>query len=246
MDQLRSAPTTTILSIPVDHITQAAAVEAVGAMIARGEPRQLVTLNPEFVMLAQRHREFRQVLQQADLRLADGVGLIWAARWLRRPLPGRVTGVGLCEALASSAAQRGWRLFLLGAAPGVAAAAGAALERRYPGVQIVGCWAGSPQPTAAAEILALVNAAQPDILLVAYGAPAQDLWIATHRAAISAPVALGVGGTFDFLAGRVPRAPLWMQRAGLEWLFRLARQPWRWRRMLALPRFVVAVVRGGR
>ncbi|MGH2391295.1 MAG: WecB/TagA/CpsF family glycosyltransferase, partial [Chloroflexota bacterium] len=134
------------------------------------------------------------------------------------------------------------RLFLLGAGPGVAEAAGAALRSHYPTLTIAGALAGSPRPCDEAAIGAAIRSARPDILLVAFGAPAQDLWIARNRSALGVPVAIGVGGAFDFLAGRIPRAPGWMRRLGVEWFYRLARQPWRWRRMIALPRFAAMVL----
>ncbi|MBN1967050.1 MAG: WecB/TagA/CpsF family glycosyltransferase, partial [Anaerolineae bacterium] len=136
----------------------------------------------------------------------------------------------------------GWRLFLLGAAPGVAERTAAVLECDYPGLQIAGTYAGSPAPQEEEAIIERVNASGADILFVAYGAPRQDDWIARNRERLNVRVAMGVGGSFDFIAGVVPRAPRWMQQIGLEWLFRLIRQPWRWRRMLRLPRFIWAVL----
>ncbi len=206
-------------------------------MIRAGGAHQVATVNPEFVMVAQQNIPFRQVLQHADLCVADGVGLLLAARWQKRPLPERVTGNELLQALAARAATEGWSFFFLGAAPGVAETAAATLQQRWPALRIAGCYAGSPRAEEVVSIIRRVQMARPAILLVAYGAPAQDLWIARCQPTLQIPLAIGVGGAFDFLAGRVPRAPHWMQRWGLEWLFRLLRQPWRWRRMLSLPRF---------
>lgn len=238
-------PTTTILGIPVDHVTLSMAVDRIEQMIAAGGPHQVATVNPEFVMAAQQNTAFRQLLQRADLCVADGVGLLFAARWQARPLPERVPGVELSVALAQRAAERGWRIYLLGAAPGVAEAAAVVLQQRFPALQIAGCHAGTPQAADAPGIVERIRDAQPHILLVAYGAPAQDLWIAHYQPQLQVPVAIGVGGLFDFLSGRVPRAPEWMRRLGIEWLFRLLRQPWRWRRMLSLPRFAWAAWREG-
>jgi len=116
------------------------------------------------------------------------------------------------------------------------------LQARYPGLIVAGTFAGSPRPEDAPHILERLRKARPDLLFVAYGAPQQDLWIARYQPELGIPVAMGVGGAFDFIAGVVPRAPRWMREIGLEWLYRLIRQPWRWRRMLALPRFVLAVL----
>jgi len=124
----------------------------------------------------------------------------------------------------------------------VAERAAQRLTQKYPNLQIVGTYAGSPRPEEEDEIVGLVRAAHPDALFVAYGAPAQDLWIARNLHRLGVPVCMGVGGTFDFIAGVVPRAPDWVQRLGLEWSYRLLRQPWRWRRQLALARFVTLVL----
>jgi N-acetylglucosaminyldiphosphoundecaprenol N-acetyl-beta-D-mannosaminyltransferase len=230
-----------ILGVRVDRVTTAGALARIASFIAEGGPHQVVTVNPEFVMAARHNRAFRAVLEGADLCLADGVGLLWAGRVLGRPLPERVAGSDLVPQIAALAAARGWRLFLLGARPGVAARAAKALQRVNPDLRVVGTYAGSPADEEAPTMIELIRAGRPDILLVAYGAPAQDLWIARHRAALQIPVMMGVGGAFDFLAGVTPRAPRWMRQMGLEWLHRLICQPWRWRRMLALPHFAVRV-----
>jgi len=244
MNQMNSR--ISILGVPVDNITIADAVARVVAYIEQGGPHQIVTVNPEFVMEAQHNAAFRAVLCQADLATPDGFGLLLAARRLGTPLRGRVTGVELTQRIAELAAARGYRVFLLGAAPGVAEQAAAVLTSRYPGLWVAGCYAGSPHPRHAPFLRQLITAAQPDILLVAYGHPAQDLWIARNQPVLRIPVAMGVGGVFDYLAGRVPLAPTWLRRLGLEWLYRLLRQPRRWRRILvAVPLFTWRVLRAG-
>ncbi|GAC1333579.1 MAG: WecB/TagA/CpsF family glycosyltransferase [Candidatus Dormibacteria bacterium] len=235
--------TVRILDVEVDAVTQAEAVAMIGEAIdARrghgGAPFQVATVNPEFVMLARRDREFRGILRDASLRVPDAVGMMIAARILGQRLPERVPGVELVEAVARAAAERGDRLFLLGAAPGVAEAAAGRLMSGAPGLAVVGTFAGDASEAGDAETLAQIRAADPDIVLVAYGAPAQERWSRRNLAVSGATVAMGVGGTFDYLAGRTRRAPPLMRRLGLEWLFRLVTQPWRARRMLALPRFL--------
>jgi N-acetylglucosaminyldiphosphoundecaprenol N-acetyl-beta-D-mannosaminyltransferase len=232
-----------ILGVRVDAVTYCDALDIISGWIEQRTPCQIATANPEFVMAAQQDASFGQVLAQADLCVADGVGLLWAARRLGAALPERVTGSDLTPLLARAAATHGWRLFLLGAAPGVAERTADILQQQSPGLRIAGVFAGSPAEVEAPAIVQRVVAAQPDVLLVAYGAPAQDLWIARHKAELGVPVMMGVGGAFDHIAGVQRRAPLWVQRIHLEWLFRLATQPWRWRRQLALPRFVWAVLR---
>ena len=233
-----------ILGVAVDDLDEDAAVERIDGFIVAGGPHHVVTVNPEFVMEARRNGAFRRVLAAADLATPDGFGLLLVARWRGRPLRGRVTGVALVDRLAALAAERGYTLFLLGAAPGVAERAALALEQRCPGLRVAGCYAGSPRRADEPDIRARVAAARPDILLVAYGHPAQDLWIARNQPLLRVPVAIGVGGAFDYIAGVVPRAPAWMRRLGLEWLYRLVRQPRRWRRILtAVPLFLWAALR---
>jgi N-acetylglucosaminyldiphosphoundecaprenol N-acetyl-beta-D-mannosaminyltransferase len=231
-----------ILGVRVDAITFDATLAHIEGYIADGRPRQIVTVNPEFVMASQSNAEFRRVINEAALALPDGTGVWWASRRLGCPVPERVPGVDLVARLASLSAARGFRIYLLGAMPGVAEMAAKVLCDRYPGLIVAGTYAGTPRVEDEAGIIAQVRAARPHILLVAYGAPAQDLWIARNLDRMGVPVGIGVGGAFDYLAGVHPLAPRWLRRIGLEWLYRLVTQPRRWRRMLALPRFVWQVL----
>ncbi len=233
-----------ILGVRADRVDMAGALARIEALIEqhrqRGGPvHQIITVNPEFVWEARKNLPFRETINQAALVLADGMGIVWASRILRCPFPERVTGTDLLPLLAERSAARGYRLFLLGAAPGVADKAARILQQHFPRLQVAGTYAGSPAPAEAPYILGLIRAARPDVLAVAYGAPRQDLWIRQHAQALGEAgvgVALGVGGALDFLTGRVPRAPRWMQRAGLEWVFRLMRQPRRaWRMRVLFP-----------
>jgi N-acetylglucosaminyldiphosphoundecaprenol N-acetyl-beta-D-mannosaminyltransferase len=237
----------TILGVAVDNLTEDEALVQIAALIAAGGPHHVVTVNPEFVIEAQANPTFRSVLARADIATPDGFGLLLAARYLGTPLRGRVTGVELTLRVAELAAAQGHRMFLLGAAPGVAAAAAAVLQARHPGLIIAGVFAGSPQPRHEPFLRQMIAAARPQILLVAYGHPQHDLWIARNQPFLQVPLAIGVGGTFDYLSGRVPRAPALVRRLGLEWAYRLARQPGRWRRIVnAVPRFAWRVVIQGR
>jgi N-acetylglucosaminyldiphosphoundecaprenol N-acetyl-beta-D-mannosaminyltransferase len=240
-------PYVTILGIRIDDVSMDETIERISAMLADGASHHVVTVNPEFVMTAQQNALFRDVLRRADLAVPDGIGLNLAARWTGQRLTHRVPGVELCERLADLSARTGARIFLLGAAPGIAEAAADVLRQRYPDVVIAGCYAGSPRPEDEAAIQQRLMAAQPDVLLVAYGSPAQDLWIARNQPRLAIPVAIGVGGSFDYLSGNVPRAPRLMRRLGLEWLYRLVRQPWRWRRIwTAVVQFPLAVLLSNR
>jgi N-acetylglucosaminyldiphosphoundecaprenol N-acetyl-beta-D-mannosaminyltransferase len=156
---------------------------------------------------------------------------------------GRLPGIELTMALMGEAEKHGWRVFLLGASPEVNAKAAEVLQQKHPRLVLAGAQHGFFGPEAEGEILSGIRSAAPDILLVALGVPRQELWSRRHQGELGVPVAIGVGGTLDVLAGRVQRAPRWMQRLNLEWLYRLYKEPWRWRRMLALPRFVGAVLK---
>ncbi|MBN1991069.1 MAG: WecB/TagA/CpsF family glycosyltransferase [Anaerolineae bacterium] len=232
-------PTATILNIKVHALTKAHTLALIEEFIASGRPHQLVTANPEFVVAAQRDEEFRQIINRAALALPDGIGLLKAARFLKTTLlPERVPGSDLVVQLAELSHQKGYRLYFLGAQEGVAQKAVAKLKLCYPGLQVAGFYAGSPALAENEAIVRRILPTHPDILLVAYGAPKQDKWIARNLDRLQIPVCLGVGGSFDFIAGVAKRAPRWMQRLHLEWLHRLITQPWRWRRIWnAVPRF---------
>jgi N-acetylglucosaminyldiphosphoundecaprenol N-acetyl-beta-D-mannosaminyltransferase len=239
-----------ILGVAINRVDFALTLDLVDAWVMQRRAartalptcRQICTVNPEFIVDARRDLNFAAVLARADLCVPDGAGVLWAARRAGQPLHERVTGSDGIYRICARAAARGWRVFLLGAAPGVAEQAASVLAGRYPGLTVAGCYAGSPADDEWPLIRIKLDAAAPDILFVAYGHPRQDFWIARHRAELPAAVAIGVGGAFDFVAGVAQRAPLWMQRLNLEWLHRLITQPWRWRRMLKLPVFVALVL----
>ena len=238
-----------VLEVRVDCITQQQVLDCIEQLIdshhtsqQQASCQQLITVNPEFVMAAQNDTVFRQCINEAALVIPDGIGVVWATRYLGKPVPERVTGVDTLVELARRSATKGYRLYLLGAAPGIAEAAGKRLQTLAPGLQIAGSYAGSPAIAEEDEIIERIRVAQADILCVAYGAPAQDVWIRRNLGRLPVAIAMGVGGSFDFLTGRQRRAPKIMQKLGLEWLYRLFREPWRWRRMLALPKFAIKVV----
>ncbi len=232
-----------ILGLPVDAITYEDWLAQIDNWVKNGtRVHHVCTTNPEFTMIAQHDPNFAHILKRADLCIPDGVGLLWAAKRKGVILPQRVTGSDGVPIIAECAAEKGWKLFFLGAAPGIADQAANILKTRYPGLQIVGVYSGSPAPEEEDYIVELVNASGADILLVAYGAPQQDKWIARNTPRLQIKMAMGIGGAFDFIAGVIPRAPLWMRNAGIEWLYRLYRQPWRIRRIMRVPRFVLAVL----
>jgi N-acetylglucosaminyldiphosphoundecaprenol N-acetyl-beta-D-mannosaminyltransferase len=242
-----------VLGVRVDRVSQRQALDMIEQLIASRRAsdnalpcRQIVTVNTEFVMAAQQNTDFHQAINSAALVVADGIGVVWATHFVHAPVPERITGTDTLVAFAKRCAEKGNRLYLLGAAPGVAEQAGACLQTLAPGLQIAGTYAGSPVPAEEDTILERIRTANADVLCVAYGAPAQDLWIHRNLSRLPVAVAMGVGGAYDFLSGRQQRAPRAMQRMGLEWLYRLYREPWRWQRMLAIPRFIIQVLLKGR
>lgn len=232
----------TLMGVPVDALSEAEAIEWVAGAIAVGKPRTIASVNPERIMQARRQPELAQILRQADLALADGAGVIWAARRIGHPLPARVAGVDFLEALAARGAREGWRFFFLGGRPGIGATAGAVLGQRYPGFSLVGTYSGSASPGDDEATTRAVRDSGAQLVFLAYGGGAEEAWLARNLARSGAIVGMGVGGAFDFISGRAQRAPRWMRDRGLEWLYRLRRQPWRWRRMLVLPRFALLVL----
>lgn len=228
-----------MLGVPIDDLTMEKALDRLEEFIAvgraTGKCHQVATINADFVVNALRDPELRYILQGADMSTADGMPLVWGARLLGVPLAGRVTGADMVPALAERAAQKGYSLFLLGAGPGVAAQAARVLQTRYPGLIIAGT--AAPHCSSVLEmdhaVLAQVQAARPDILLVAFGNPKQEKWISLYGRDLGVPLSMGVGGTLDIIAGVSRRAPGWMQRAGCEWLFRLLQEPQRlWKRYM--------------
>lgn len=231
-----------ILNVIIDNISMVDALISIEHFIKESYKSHIVTINPEFIMQAQTNENFRNVLNNARLRLPDGIGIVLASKIIGKPIKERVTGVDTVYELARISALNGWRIFLLGAAPGVAEKAASELIKKFPTLQIAGTYAGSPHPDEEKEICDKINQTYSDILLVAYGSPNQDLWIARNLDKLNIKIAMGVGGTFDFIAGVAKRAPQWIRKIGLEWFYRLMREPYRWRRMLALPKFALKII----
>ncbi|MCF7844652.1 MAG: WecB/TagA/CpsF family glycosyltransferase [Kiritimatiellales bacterium] len=225
-----------LLGVPIDRVTSHEAVDLLLQFLESGRLKRffhmggqhhVMTPNSEMLVEATRDKHFKKILQSTSLNIPDSVGLLYMARVMGQKFPERVTGVDTVTKLFKKMKDH-HPVFLLGAAEGVAAKAATKLKKMNPQLHIVGTHAGNPSDKDADEIIAKINKAKPHLLLVAFGAPQQDLWIAKHLYSIpSVRVAMGVGGTFDFITGRQKRAPLWMRKAGLEWLGRLIRQPTR-------------------
>lgn len=236
----------TLLSVRIDNVTCDEALTRVDFFLREPGWHHIATVNPEFVVIAQSNPEFMRVLNSTALNTPDGVGLLWAARRLNAPLQTRVTGQELVERICALAAVRGERIFLLGARAGIAEQAATALTHKHPQLQIAGCYAGSPAAEEDQRITERINESGAHILFVAYGPPKQELWLARNAPRLkNISIAMGVGGTFDTLAGRVPRAPQWLRDAGFEWTYRLLREPRRIKRQMSIPYFMWLIVTSG-
>lgn len=233
----------TLLSARLDALTMEETVERVAGFIRSGRPHRIITLNPEFLYRAQFDERLMELVNRADLVTPDGVGIVWACRVAGEPVPERVTGIDLMLRLVKRAAGEGWRVFFLGAAPGVAGEAAGKLALAHPGLQVAGTHHGYFKDDEGAKVAGLVREARADLLFVALGAPRQEQWIDRHLEETGAAAAMGVGGSFDVISGRVQRAPQWVQRLRLEWLARLLRDPSRWRRQTVLPLFAWLVIK---
>lgn len=230
-----------ILGVKVDSLTMTQTVAQIENLIALKKNSLIATANAEMLMMATQDEELRKILNSAEIVTADGAGTVWAAHKLGYEMPERVAGYDLVQELMKISPAKSYKIFLFGAAPGIADKAKLKAEELYPGIKIVGTRNGYFSEDDEPEIIAQIKNAQPDILLAALGVPKQEKWLFKNKTELNVPVSIGVGGSFDVMAGVVKRAPLWMQKAKLEWLFRAMLQPSRAGRLTALPKFVFKV-----
>ena len=236
-----------ILDVPVHPLTMGEAVSVLEESITSGEQAFVVTANAEIIMMCQEDAGYKKIVSHdAQLVLPDGAGAVWAGRHLGYKVPERVAGFDLYCQLLDKAAQKGYKAFFFGGSPGIAEAAKAKSEELYPGVQVVGCRNGYFKEEESQAIIEEINASGADMLFAALGAPKQEKWLVRYREQLKPKILMGIGGSFDVFAGKMERAPKWMQDASLEWLFRLYKQPSRFMRMMALPKFVLKVVFSGK
>lgn len=232
-----------VLGVPVYPYTMDGAVNFLNSQVKNKRQTFVVTANAEIIMMCQNDAEYKEIVcQNADLVLADGAGTVWAGRKLGHNVPERVAGCDLFVELAKLAAKKDYKVFFFGAAPGIAEAARDKLLAMAPDLKVAGCRNGYFKEEESKDIIAEINNSGADMLFAALGAPKQEKWLAKYRAQLKPQVLMGVGGSFDVLAGKMERAPLWMQKASLEWLFRLYKQPSRIGRMIVLPQFVIKVL----
>lgn len=228
-----------ILGITVDTYSMQETVEQIRQAVEGQVPIRVVTANPEMIYASGCDQRLKNLINSAEVVTADGIGVVWAARRLGTPVRERVTGIDLVQALFPAADAGKWRLFFLGGKPGVAEQAAKQVFSEYPEIvcnALHGYFSSEEEP----HILEKIRCFKPDILLVGLGSPRQEYWIAEHAGL--ATVSMGVGGSFDALAGTVIRAPQRAQELHLEWLYRLWKEPWRWKRQAVLPRFVLKVL----
>lgn len=222
-----------VAGIEVDNLTEEETVAAIARMMEAGGPQYLCVINAAKAVAASRDVKLGEALRHATLVTADGMSVVWAARLLGKRLKERVTGIDLFERLVAQAATRGWSVFFFGARDESVRGVVERFTREHPGLRVAGWRNGYFDPAEADAVAEAIRRSGADVLFVAMGSPAQEYWIAANLERTGVRFAMGVGGSFDHLSGRKPRAPLWMQRAGLEWLHRLLREPRRlWRRYL--------------
>lgn len=230
------------MGVGFDDISVDRAVDWAHETIQGGGKSYVVTPNPEIVWLCRRNKILLNAIAGAGLVLPDGIGIVYGAKILGTPLScGRVPGIDFVGVLLAKMAQSGMSVFLLGAKPGVAETAGEKLLQMYPGLLIAGTADGYFSDDQA--MVKKINSAHPDLLLVCLGAPKQELWITSQLNSLNVPLCAGLGGVLDVFAGNVKRAPMFFQRFGLEWLYRIAKEPRRLKRSLRLPLFLLAVIR---
>jgi N-acetylglucosaminyldiphosphoundecaprenol N-acetyl-beta-D-mannosaminyltransferase len=217
-----------VWGVPFSPLSMAETVSAIGGLIERRRPAFFITANVHYAMLTDANADLRAINDRAAFILADGMPLVWAARWRGSPLPERVAGSDLIFELSAEAARKGYRLFLLGGAEGVAANAARILCERFPGLVVAGIENMPFRDLSADEqaaVAARIRASRPDLLLAAFTMPRGERWLAANLHSFGALVAVNVGAAIDFAAGRISRAPRWMQKSGLEWAFRLGLEP---------------------
>jgi len=231
-----------ILGCQVDLLTSQEVIARIKDLIHRRRPAHIITLNAEIVYQAQTYRELMNIINNANLVTPDGIGIVWGGRQLGYDVKERVTGIDLLHQLCKEAPAEAWKVFLLGSAPGVADKAARNLTMAYPGLQICGTHHGYFKDEDIPAMIQKIKELNPHILFVSLGAPKQELWIKRYREELGVPACIGVGGSLDVIAGQKKRAPRWMIKLNLEWLYRLLAEPSRFQRQLALPKFAALIL----
>ncbi len=236
-------PTVSLFGVHVSKLDMQASIDYLIGAVERREPHQVITANPIMLMTALGDPAYMAMMKQAEFIVPDGTGAVWAAGYVGQPVAERVPGIELMHHLLAAGEQRGWRVYLLGASPETIKTAHERLTMDYPRLTFAGYRDGFFTDDQDAEVIAEIQAAKPDLLFVARAVNNQEPWIGRYKEELGVPVMMGVGGSFDVVAGNVKRAPKLFRQLRAEWLYRLLMQPTRWRRMLALPQFAIKVMR---
>jgi len=236
-------PSLKILGSRIDPITAQETLAQIESFLLSHRPHHVITGNTLMMLHAEQDEELRQILDRAALVVPESSGIFWASKVLHAPLQEFTPGIDLMLAICRMAAEKGHPAYLLGSAPGIAVEAGRVLTARFPGFKVVGMHDGYFRSADEGLVLDSIGRARPALLFVGLGMPAQEKWIDTHLEALGVPVVMGVGGSFDVLSGKLQRAPALLRRAGLEWMYRLLQEPWRWRRIAQLPVFAWKVLK---
>ncbi len=232
-----------ILGVKFDIVNEDEALEKLINFLEEDSSlKKVYTPNPEIVMLAQDDKELFRILSEADLVLADGIGVILASKIKGLELKDRVTGVDTMDKLLKYCGQKGKSIFIFGSKPGIAEIACKNIEKKYEGIKIAGYHHGYFSENDEDEIINKINEVNPDVLFVCLGAPKQEKWIDKNKDRLNCSLAMGVGGSVDVYAGVAKRAPVAFQKLGLEWFYRLLKEPWRFKRMLVLPKFLIKFI----
>lgn len=234
--------TVSLFGIPFAKRSRSNIVKVIDDHIKQGHSLRVVTANPIMVMKALQTKTYMDAIQQADLIVPDGTGIVWAAKRWGQPVAERVTGYDLLHDLLQLGQVRQWKVYLLGATPAVVKMAAQRLQQQYPAITIVGYRDGFFSSAEDETVLAHIRAQNPDLLFVARDEDTQEPWLAKYRAQLPFPLLMGVGGSFDVISGQSKRAPQWIQKLRLEWLYRLLKQPRRVTRMRVLPKFIYLVL----
>ena len=214
-----------MMGCQIDNLSMEETLHAIEKFIQSGQPHQHVVVNVDKLVKASRDVELRRIINACPLINVDGMPVVWASRLLGKPLKERVAGVDLFESLMKRSAEKGWRVYLLGAREEVVSGVKQVYMRKYPGLTVAGYRNGYWKPEEEAEVVEQIKAAQADLLFVAISSPMKEHFLGRYQAELKIPFAMGVGGTFDVVVGKVKRAPVWMQDAGLEWFYRFLQEP---------------------
>lgn len=233
-----------ILGVPIDRVTREQSGEITEQLINESNKscKMIFAPNVEFIMTAQKDREFFDILQKSDLSTPDSIGVIIGAKLQKKSFPERIPGQSYFRKIIELSNEKGYSIYLLGGKPGIAETAKENLIKLFPNVNIIGTHHGYFDENEEKEVIDEINKLQPNVLFVALGAPKQEKWIAKHKNELKVDVATGQGGTYDYEAGKIKRAPKWVQKIGIEWLWRLCREPKRIVRQIVLPIYLIKII----